>query len=281
MAKVLPLSPHEFTKIRDLLVSVCGIDLKADQDYLVETRLTELATDIGAVDFGELHRKIIADHALLARVVDLMTTNETLWFRDDSCWLTVKEEFLPQLIEQLEKGQPKVRIWSAACSTGQEAYSLAMLINEELSRLGKSNLETRFEIVGTDISSGAVYLAQNARYDGFTVGRGLSKERREQYFTQDKQSFVLNDNIKDRATFREFNLMDSFASLGRFDVVFCRNVAIYFSKDFKENLFEKIAGTLAPKGRMLLGATESLFGLKTPFVNQSYGNGVYYTVGNK
>jgi len=281
MAKVLPLTPHEFSKIRDLLVSVCGIDLKSDQDYLVETRLTELATEVGASDFGDLHRLIVADNVLLSRVVDLMTTNETLWFRDDSCWLTVKEKFLPEMIAQLENGQQKIRVWSAACSTGQEAYSLAMLIDEEVTRLGKPQLAGRFEIMGTDISSGAVYLAQKARYDGFTVGRGLSHQRRDQYFTPDQSSYLLNDDIKSRARFQQFNLMESFASLGKFDLVFCRNVAIYFSKEFKEELFAKIADTLVPTGRVLLGATESLFGLKTPFVNDSYGNGVYYRVGVK
>ena len=118
MGQVAPITEHEFNKIRDLLVSVCGIDLKPDQDYLVETRLTELAIELGAKSFGELHRQIIADPEVMPKVVDLMTTNETLWFRDNSCWVTVGEHLLPLLLERVAKGGPKVRVWSAASSTG-------------------------------------------------------------------------------------------------------------------------------------------------------------------
>ena len=276
MSAVQPLTEHEFIKIRDLLVEVCGIDLKADQDYLVETRLTELATEVKAESFGEFHRLIVADHTLLAKVVDLMTTNETLWFRDTSCWLTVKEEILPKMFQKLESTGEKVRVWSAASSTGQEAYSLAILIVEEAERRGTPELANQFDIVGTDISSGAVYLAQKARYDSFTISRGLSEERRTRFFIQESNSFKLEDQIRERVQFQHYNLMDSFSPLGRFDLVFCRNVAIYFSKSFKEELFSKISGVLVGEGKLLLGATESLFGLKTPFVNCSYGNGVYY-----
>lgn len=276
MGAIEPLTVPEFNKIRDLLVSVCGIELKADQDYLVETRLTELASEVGVKNFGELHRAIIADPKLLPKVVDLMTTNETLWFRDTSCWLTLKEEILPKLFAKLAAGTPQIRVWSAASSTGQEGYSLAILIDEESKRIGKPELAKRFEILGTDISNGAIFLARQARYDSFTVSRGLSEQRRDNYFQFVKNGYQLVDAIRQRVKFEHFNLMENFKPLGRFDLVFCRNVAIYFSKDFKEELFRKIAGTLNPDGIMLLGATESLFGLKTPFENQSFGNGVYY-----
>ncbi|MDT8446256.1 MAG: protein-glutamate O-methyltransferase CheR [bacterium] len=276
MGRVAPITEHEFNKIRDLLVSVCGIDLKPDQDYLVETRLSELAVQLGATTFGELHRHIIADPEVMPKVVDLMTTNETLWFRDASCWLTLKDKLLPHFFEQLKEGKPKIRVWSAASSTGQEAYSLAILIDEECRRLGHPEWVERFEIRGTDISTAAVFLARQARYDSFTVSRGLSAERCAAYFHKEENSYQLHQRIIDRARFEHFNLMESFAPLGRFDLVFCRNVAIYFSKSFKEELFEKIAGVLNSDGFLLLGATESLFGLKAPFTSQSHLNGVYY-----
>lgn len=276
MGQVAPITEHEFTKIRDLLVSVCGIDLKADQDYLVETRLSELAVELGAKTFGELHRFIVADPEVMPRVVDLMTTNETLWFRDTSCWTTLTELLVPKLLERVAQGGPAVRVWSAASSTGQEAYSLAILIDELAYKMGRPELADRFEIIGTDISSAAVFLANQARYDSFTVSRGLSAERCEKYFHKEGNTFQLHDAIKRRVQFKRFNLMESFVTLGKFDLVFCRNVAIYFSKAFKEELFGKIAGTLAPGGVMLLGATESLFGLKTPFVHHTHKTGVYY-----
>ena len=276
MGSIEPLSESEFKKIRDLLVTVCGIDLKPDQDYLVETRLTELALEIGSASFSDFHRAIVADPELLPRVVDLMTTNETLWFRDDSCWLTIRESILPMLFQKLAGGQSKVRVWSAASSTGQEGYSLAILIDEECRKRGTPELTSRFEIMGTDISTAAIYLARAARYDGFTIGRGLSADRRDNYFQPDGTTHQLKPAIKERVTFKHFNLMDNFASLGVFDLVFCRNVAIYFSKSFKEELFGKIAGQLCADGVMMLGATESLFGLAVPFTNHSHGNGLYY-----
>ena len=275
MPRIQPLTEHEFNKIRDLLRSVCGIDLKPDQDYLVETRLTELALEIKAETFGDLHRAIIADPELLPKVVDLMTTNETLWFRDDSCWATLEKAIIPRLMEKISKGQ-KVRIWSAASSTGQEAYSLIMLLTETLERANKLNYFSSIEIVGTDISQAALFLAKNGRYDPFTISRGLSIERKERFFTEDGMAFTIAPEIRGQVKFQTYNLMDSFAPLGKFDLVFCRNVAIYFSKDFKEELFAKIAQTLTPTGVMILGATESLFGLKTDFDAHTLGTGIYY-----
>ncbi len=277
MARISPITEHEFTKIRDLLVSVCGIDLKPDQDYLVETRLTELAVEVGAASFSDLHRSIVGDPELLPRVVDLMTTNETLWFRDDSFWHTLEHLHLPELIGKIDQGQ-KVRVWSAASSTGQEAYSLIMLLNELLQKSGKLNYFDSIEIIGTDISRYAVYLAQQGRYDAFTISRGLSPQRRDQNFVRQGSYYEIIEDHKKKVRFQTFNLMDHFTPLGKFDLVFCRNVAIYFSKSFKEELFGKIAQVLRPDGSMILGATESLFGLNHRFESYTFGNGVYYKV---
>ena len=273
-----PLTEIEFNKIRDLLVSVCGIDLKPDQDYLVETRLTELAMEVSAKSFGDLHRAIVSDSSLLPRVVDLMTTNETLWFRDDSCWVTMEEVIFAELIRRLEAGKAKVRVWSAASSTGQEAYSFSIMLDEYLTRAGKLDLLPRIEVIGTDISTAAIFLAKAGRYDPFTISRGMSDARLNRFFHKDGGTWVLNEEIRNRVKFQTFNLMDSFAPLGKFDIVLCRNVAIYFSDEFKTHLFGKISETLIPDGFMILGATESLFGIKNNFENLSHGNGLYYKV---
>ncbi|MBT4285914.1 MAG: protein-glutamate O-methyltransferase CheR [Deltaproteobacteria bacterium] len=273
------LKPQEFVKIRDLLVSVCGIVLNDDQDYLVETRLTEMAHEVGVNNFGQLHDVISKDKSLLTRVVDLMTTNETLWFRDQSCWVTLKEVIVPHLIEKLEKGQFNVKIWSAASSTGQESYSLLILIKELLAQKNQSEYFNRFSIVGTDISNEVIFLAKRGIYDPFTISRGMSEERLNKYFTKERKSYKINEEIKSRVEFKNFNLMDSFIPLGKFDLVLCRNVAIYFSGEFKKELFEKISRALVPDGFMMLGATESLIGIDNNFKNLSHGNGLYYNLG--
>lgn len=275
---IAPLKKDEFYKIRDLLVSVCGIVLSDDQDYLVETRLTETANEVGAKTFSELHQKMMSDKELLTKVVDLMTTNETLWFRDASCWVTLQEVIIPELIRRLEKGKGMVRIWSAAASTGQESYSLLILIHEILSKKGRLDLFNRVSILGTDISNAVIYLAKRAIYDQFTISRGMSKERLAKYFTLERKSYKLNDDIKSRVEFKNFNLMDSFMGMGPFDLVLCRNVAIYFSPEFKKSLFDKISRVMTPDGYFILGATESLIGLETNFKNLSHGNGLYYAL---
>ena len=277
---VEPLKSHEFDNIRDMLESVCGIVLKNDQDYLVETRLSELANEIGVTDFGALYRKVTADESLLARVVDAMTTNETLWFRDDSCWKTLGEKIIPDLINKIKKDQATVRIWSAASSTGQEPYSLSILIDELTQQFGNQGLSSKFQIIATDISPTVLEMAKKARYDQFTIGRGLSKVRLEKYFTQGKNHWELKPEIQSRVEFRKFNLLESFFLLGKFDLVLCRNVAIYFSSDFKQDLFQKISSALNSDGLMILGATESLFGLKTNFESLSFETGMYHKVKN-
>lgn len=273
-----PLKKEEFNKIRDLLVTVCGIVLSDDQDYLVETRLTETANEIGARNFAELHMRMKTDKELLTKVVDLMTTNETLWFRDESCWITLREVIIPELISRLEKGKLTVRIWSAAASTGQESYSLLILIHELLSKKGRLDLFNRISVVGTDISNAVIYLAKRAVYDQFTISRGMSKERLAKYFTLERKSYKLNDEIKKQVNFKPFNLMDSFMGMGPFDLVLCRNVAIYFSSEFKKELFDKISRVMTSDGFFMLGATESLIGLETNFKNLSHGNGLYYAL---
>jgi chemotaxis protein methyltransferase CheR len=199
-----------------------------------------------------------------------MTTNETYFFRDDNLWNYLREVAAPELIRKAALGP--VRIWSAASSTGQEAYSLAMLLDETARAKGTPNAVRNVEIVGTDISSAALFLAISGRYDSLAIRRGLSDERRTRYFREDGSVWVLSDEIKARAKFRRFNLMDSLAPLGQFDLVLCRYVAIYFQEDFKKDLFQRIAGTLKPGNPLLLGATETLRGLSDEFEIQIHKN---------
>lgn len=277
---IAPLQFHEFEKLRDLIINACGIFLGDDKDYLVESRLTDMGNELGAADFGELHRKIVADSVtLLPQVIDLMTTNETYWFRDESLWAAMEEVIIPSLFDRLSKGlQQEVRIWSAACSTGQEPYSISILIDEIGDRLGLFSLRDRFNITATDISDTALMLARSGKANRFSVGRGLSPIRREKYFKEEGMHYILDEKIRKRVQFRKINLMDSFILLGKFDLVLCRNVAIYFTDDFKRHLFHKIARTLNSDGLFIIGASESLIGYSDNFTSEGHGNAIFYRI---
>jgi chemotaxis protein methyltransferase CheR len=275
---IAPLQFHEFEKLRDLIINACGIYLTDDKDYLVESRLTDLGNELGAKNFGDLHQIIIRDmNKLMPRVVDLMTTNETYWFRDDSLWNAMENHIIPGFFHRLMKGEKReIRIWSAASSTGQEPYSLSILIDELAERLGKFAFKDSFRIIATDISDEALMLARSGKSNVFSVKRGLSDKRREKYFTKEGHHYVLNPDIMKRVEFKKFNLMDSFILLGRFDLVLCRNVAIYFTDDFKKELFRKISRTLNPEGLLIIGASESLLGHSNIFESRSHGNALFY-----
>lgn len=275
---IAPLQFHEFEKLRDLIINACGIFLTDDKDYLVESRLTDMGNELGAANFGELHQFIIRDmNKLMPRLVDLMTTNETYWFRDESLWSAMEEHIIPGLFDLLTRGKKQnIRIWSAACSTGQEPYSISILIDELAERLGKFAFKDSFRILATDISDEALMLARSGKSNMFSVKRGLSDLRRDKFFKKEGLHYLLDSEIMKRVEFRKFNLMDSFITLGKFDLVLCRNVAIYFTDEFKKELFRKISRSLNPAGLFIIGASESLLGYSTAFESKSAGNALYY-----
>ena len=274
------ISGTEFKLLRDYIEERCGIALGEEKAYLIETRLTKLMALSGCDDFTQFHRLIknSNDAALHDKIIDAMTTNETLWFRDTHPFTILREKLLPELVKELRAGKKqKVRIWSAASSTGQEAYSIAMTI-QEFCRVTPGIRPEQFEIVGTDISSSALFLAKNARYDAIAIKRGLSDELRDRYFHSDGRVWVVNDNVKNMATFQKFNLQDSPAALGRFDIIFLRYVAIYFSMSFKQSLFKNLARAANRPGYMIIGAVESLRGVSEEFEMKTHAGGYYYTI---
>jgi chemotaxis protein methyltransferase CheR len=272
---MLKVSSQEFILIKAYIEEQCGIHLENGKEYLIESRLSDLAVEVGCDSFTSFHSKALADSGgkLKARIIDLMTTNETLWFRDESAWVYLMEKAVPELMDKAEKGE-KVRIWSAAASTGQEAYSLLMVLDQEAKARKKPHLLDKFEIVGTDISTSALFVALTARYNPMAMNRGVPKEKQQIYFTEDKGSWEFDQTLKKKVSFRQFNLQDSFATLGVFDLILCRYVAIYFSDSFKRQLFSKMAGALKPDSAILLGATETLRGLSDRFKITYYKNAV-------
>jgi len=273
---MINITEPEYVLMRQYIEEHCGIHLEKGKEYLIETRLSDLVVEMGCGSFQEFHLKArtSTDGKLRDRIIDAMTTNETMWFRDETAWTYLREVAVPSFMNKVAQGS-KVRIWSSAASTGQEAYSLLMLLHEEAKMRRMPALMERVEILGTDISSSALFLAISARYDSFAMNRGLSPDKKNKYFKQDESGvWVFDQELKKRVTFKKFNLQNNFAPLGMFDLVLCRYVSIYFSESFKRDLFSKMAGVLVPEGVLLLGGTESLRGLSDAFEISYYKNAV-------
>lgn len=272
------ITPTEFKLLRDYIERHCGIVLGEEKAYLVETRLAGLLAETGCRDFGSFYRLASAEagNTLRDKIVDAMTTNETLWFRDGHPFQALREVLLPEFSQQLrEGGRFRIRIWSAAASTGQEPYSIAMAILEHC-RLNPGLHPDQFEIVASDISPSALFLARAGRYDTGALGRGMPDDLRDRYFRQEGQVWVLDDTVKRLVTLRKFNLQDPMDSLGRFDIVFCRYVTIYFSDPFKRQIYEGIARLTSPGGYLFISAVENMHGHADLFETRSHGSGTYY-----
>ncbi len=276
----LTISSTEFDLFRDLIEKECGIAIGNEKAYLLETRLSKLLAENCCDNFSQFYAKTKSDLALKNKIIDAMTTNETLWFRDNSPYITLKEHLFPQFAEQVRKGEKKqVRIWSAACSSGQEPYSMS-IIAHEAARLGKGNelIQGGLSITATDLSSSVLFIAKTGRYDPISISRGMPDDLRDRYFKQEGRVYVLDQSIKQMVQFQQMNLLKPFDGMGKFDIVMLRNVAIYFSAEFKTALFKKIAKILNPDGYLFLGASESLYGYSDDFTRLEYGSGSYYQV---
>lgn len=253
-----PLTTIEFKQIQQLLCEQCGLYLHDGQDYLVQTRLSQFATNLGLRNFSELTTRLRATpEKLLPSVINLMTTNETWWFRDDSCWNALEKIILPACITKLNREHHFIRIWIAGCSTGQEAYSLAILIDELCQRIDKPELSSRFYIEAMDISESALTIARQARFNAIEMRRGLSLIRRKTYFSEHGNVYVLNDSIRQRVHFKAINLINDFTYLGQFDLILCRNVTIYFMPHCRQKILLAMSKMLISQGALLIGATES------------------------
>jgi chemotaxis protein methyltransferase CheR len=280
MTSANTVTVDEFASLRDYIEDKCGIALDENKGYLIETRLAKLMVESGCENFTEFARLAKSESGTVLRdkIIDAMTTNETLWFRDGHPYTIMSEKILPDLADQLKSGnRATVRIWSAACSTGQEPYSIAMEIHEFCKTCPGVRPE-QFEIIGTDISSAALFLAHAGRYDQLAIKRGLDDEVRQRYFEQDGRVWKLTDEIKRMVTFKKYNLQDSLTPLGNIDVVFLRYVAIYFAEKFKQTLMANIANLLRPSGYLVIGAVESLLGVSREYDLLTHAGGNYYKV---
>lgn len=265
------MNAQDFEFVAGLVMKRAGIVLTPDKLYLLESRLAPLARKEGLSSIDELVNVVRArrDERLMAQVVDQMTTNETYFFRDKTPFDHLKEAVLPA-IAPVRKGN-RIRIWCAACSTGQEPYSIAMMLDQN----PQLTDGVPVEIVATDISDRCLERAKQGLYTQFEVQRDLPIQLLMQYFTQQDDQWRISERIRSQVTFRKQNLMDASYALGKFDVVLCRNVMIYFDTSTKTEVLNKISALLNPGGFLILGAAETVMGLSTQFETAQERRGLY------
>jgi chemotaxis protein methyltransferase CheR len=255
------ISKDEFKQFSEYLEKSCGILLAEHKQYLVQSRLGKIMKEQSMSSLDDLLRTLTraGNGRLKEQVIDAMTTNETLWFRDTHPYDILKNQLLPEL--QTKKGMQRLRIWSAACSTGQEPYSISMIL-DEYKQANPGAFPSGEEILATDISSHVLAQARSGEYEMLALGRGLDKDRLQKHFkATERGSWVINPVIQNRVRFQSYNLMNDYNSLGQFDIIFCRNVLIYFSSELKADILKKMRKQLAPGGYLVLGASESMTGL--------------------
>jgi chemotaxis protein methyltransferase CheR len=265
------VTPPDYEYLRKLLRDHSGLDLSADKQYLIESRLLPLSRKAGLSGISELVQKMKGGSAsITSQVVEAMTTNETFFFRDKAPFDHFRDSIIPEM-QRARAGRKSVRIWCAAGSTGQEPYSLAMCLKEAGAALGG----WRIEILATDLSQEVLEKSRAGIYSQFEVQRGLPIQMLVKYFKQTGEFWQINADIRAMVQHRQLNLLHDFSQLGVFDVIFCRNVLIYFDQDTKINIFNRLAKVTAPDGFLVLGAAETVVGLTDVFKPYPERRGLY------
>lgn len=256
-----------------ILYQESGLILDESKKYLIETRLEPVAAQEGFNSIDALGRGLMLKRnpILRQKVVDAMTTNETSFFRDATPFTVMREEVLPTLLKEREKSK-KIRIWCAASSTGQEPYSLAMMIDEMKPLLKGWDVQ----IQASDISEDVLKQARLGRYSQHEVQRGLSTPYMLKYFTQEGLTWHLKPEIKQMVRFHRLNLLSALSAVGEVDIVFCRNILIYFDLKTKQGVIERISELITPNGVLFLGGSEALLGIKSSLTRIEAKKGCYY-----
>lgn len=273
------LTSEEFAVYARLVRELTGIALDESKAYLIETRLDSLVRELALKGYSDLYYRIRADAsgALARKVIDRITTQETSFFRDTSPFDMLKFKIIPDLVDARKKflargGRVPIRIWSAACSTGQEVYSILISLKEVLGDLSAYSIR----LLATDISDSAIARASRGFYQPGEIVRGMPPDLLARHFISENGGYRIRDEIRAFATFKRWNLFDDFSSFGRFDIVFCRNVAIYFSDEDKRDLFGRIERVLEADGAFIVGSTESLLGTAPGYEAMRHIRSVYY-----
>ena len=281
----MEVSNQEFRDVQTLVRSLCGLVLTDDKTYLVKTRLEPVVAAHGCATFGDYLGRVQQFSAVAMRdeLVEALTTGETSFNRDGHLFDEFRKRILPSLAEALRRRReaglslPIARIWSAGCSTGQEPYSVAMIIHDYLSANFALGLKPeQFPILATDVSAKSLSFAKEGRYPDRDIDRGVTDEQRRRFFQQEGSFWVVKDVLKKTIDFRQMNFLTPVSNIGPFEIILCRNVMIYFDTETRQRLCEQFHNLLFPGGLLILGAAESLYGLTTPLVSESIGSTTVY-----
>lgn len=266
------MKPEDFNLLSTAIKDRSGLALTPEKTYLLESRLMPIARRLGLKDLGELakHLRSRRDEKLLDEIAEAMTTNESFFFRDAKPFTQFADVILPKLLAG-RATRKHIRIWCAACSSGQEPYSLAMILKNRAAQLAG----WKIDIVATDISPDILQKAKVGQYTQFEVQRGLPIEYLVKYFEQTGETWQIDPSIRSMVSFRELNLLKDLSSIGSVDVVFCRNVLIYFDQPTKAKVLEGISRLMPPDGTLYLGGAESVIGVSRNFMPLPNERGVY------
>jgi chemotaxis protein methyltransferase CheR len=275
----IKITSEEFKSFSKYILDISGISLSVGKEYLLETRLYPLINRLALSSYNELLQKAKTDFKkeLENEIIDAVSTNETYFFRDKSPFELLQHKIFPDLIDRCNKKNPRtkpnIRLWSAANSTGQEIYSIAMTLIE----MGVTPDKYNIKLFGTDISDAAISQASYGLYNKFEAARGLDPRRLARYFDQqENDKFKIKDEVRAMAQFKKMNLMKPFIGLGKFDIILCRNVMIYFTNEDRKKIYQNISKVLEPHGYLLIGSTESLVNDTDLFGSKRYLNSVFY-----
>ena len=262
------INPEQFRFFSTLVKESSGIALSKGKEYLLESRLNELARVLGLRDINELYKKAKFNPSpkLKEQIIEAMTTNETYFFRDQHPFEALRKEIIPELIEK-RKDKKTLRFWSAACSTGQEPYSIAIILEEHFPQLKT----WRREIIASDISQQAIDKGKEGRFTQVEVNRGLPIQLLIKYFKQQGAFWIVDQKLKRLIRFKKVNLMGPLIGINNIDVVMCRYVLIYFDQKTKQAILEKIVKVINPGGYLFLGATETPVGLPSCMKRKTFG----------
>jgi chemotaxis protein methyltransferase CheR len=266
------MTDADFRFYEELLKRESGLAITQEKLYLLESRLMPVAAKFGVQGLDGIAKKLreTRDAALQRAVVEAMTTNETSFFRDNTPFQRMKEDVIPAMLKS-RAAQRSLRIWSAACSSGQEPYSLAMMLKE----YGPALAGWKIEIVATDLSHDILAQAKNGVYTQFEVQRGLPIQMLVKYFAQQGDKWLVRPELKDMITFRPANLLTEIGTLGMFDVVLCRNVLIYFDVATKGKVLQSVKSVLKQDGVLFLGGAETVIGITDCFKSYPEVKGCY------
>jgi chemotaxis protein methyltransferase CheR len=273
----MTLTGAEVAEVSALVMELCGILLDDSKSYLIESRLAPLVRECQCASYTQLVQRARQQHdrELIARIIDAITTNETLFFRDQSPFEALQHKALPELIDVKAKTSfpRRLRIWSAACSTGQEAYSIGMVLSELIPNIHAWDIQ----ILATDISDSALRQASLGEYSAFEIERGMKPQLLARYFTRSSTGgYKVKDELRALVSFKRQNLQESFSHHGQFDIVFCRNVVIYFSAAARRDIFTRLANVLINDGYLFVGSAESLADLGPRFTPHHHCRSIFY-----